>query len=497
MKKIVLVHVVMFLLFSFGWQSKAVSAQSDFDPCQDGYSSLCLPDPAAQFAQLPESGGTPLAFSYYHADDRTFAGRDPGYNDRFQSIYRYQEADGTPMLILTRNGSYNADGKHYPGEVVFVELGSKNGAGPLGSNCVSIENDLCQPGEQDRVISTIDLVNGIAGPTGWAHPGSGQIVGNYLFIPMNSPCDSDDARIACSDTQDKYGAILIIDLEKRAVMNTINQDQQGRLEPLATLAVTQTDEDSYFFAGIGLVYNTSLALRTWSYTGDLVKNDLILQRMTPWNANHLLPDKSEDQWKCGSNCGSMSLLYETMNLLRGQDGQLYLLTADNDTRARTDGVNWLRLFLVILHENNITLTFIDQKQLDLSSPIVLGDLSAASGTYVSSEGGLILYTTLYENKGWVSPGCSAPSGTNLCASVQAGEIVSLHDPQTMDMAIFNESGAGPSAESSPLLMLIPLHRYIGLGILAFLFIIAVFLDHYANEKSKQNSYISINEKSDR
>lgn len=392
-----------------------------------------------QFISIPAKGGEPLAFAYWNGSE--FIGDDPKLAVHYQGITRVQGHDGTPYFILTRNGNPKAGGDDFPGEILVVRMGSHPGSGEaLGHDYC--DSDDCQPQAGDVAVQSYHL-NGIDfGPdVDWKHPGSGQLVGNLLFVPVEKTCEYDPSEGKCG-TEVKRGAILVLDVNDPENITLKNQVEYyygpslpGQAAPeidlpmIGTLAVTKQN-DGYLFAGFGASYDSEKAL-TFYKLRDI--NDVTLDHVYVWNANNLWYwdddqwKQDDKKWRCGRNCIAYTVNYQMMNFVRDLNGKLYLLGTDNDVAIPGTGADWAKLFRVDPDGNEFELTYIAEKHLYLSKPKDLGDLDAAAGLYVSPSGHLILYTADHQNNGPDLHGCSGDSRCNL---LDMGEFASdyYHPP---------------------------------------------------------------------
>ena len=161
--------------------------------------------------------------------------------------------------------------------------------------------------------------------------------------------------------------------------------------------------DTYLIAMSGGSYDRSNALIFLEMdTDDLRSPGNVLEYLFTWDAGTLLPDNDDDAWRCGRDCGALTLNYQTLNFVRDEYGNLFLIGLDNDTATTTDGYDYAKMFGVQRSGNSFTLTYIAEKHLRLSDPN-MGDLDAASGVYVSPTGQLIIYTADHDNEGpsWI------------------------------------------------------------------------------------------------
>jgi hypothetical protein len=384
-----------------------------------------------QFLSL-QHHGDPLAFGYIHYDVQlpgwVDIGDDPRECKHYQGVVRVNSSDGMPYFILSRSGNETpacSGAGDDPGELLIVQMGSRDKDGErLRSNRLQRDNATGDtypdwvnwPDLRDYTVKSIHLdlsdmctwVNDSNEQEqrpcpSWMHPGGMQVVDDVLFLAVEK-----------GYYQDKKEGILLIDVSdpgNPVFIDEITTMLMGEVEvdlfedKTGLLAVTrEPGTDTYLIATSGGTYESSHALIFLEMnTDDLHRPGKVLEHLHNWDANTLLPDLDDDAWRCGRDCGALTLNYQTLNFVRDEYDNLFIIGLDNDTAGTDEGYDFAKMFGVQRNpDDSFTLTYTAEKHLRLSDPN-MGDTDAASGVYVSPTGQLIIYTGDHDNEGpsWI------------------------------------------------------------------------------------------------
>lgn len=362
------------------------------------------PNLVEQFRSIDPHGGRPLAFAYSR-DGGEYVGVDPWECKHYQGIERIDGEDGV-YFYLTRSGNKTGGCPtqgNDPGELLIVRMDSMKDrvSKPLGSNRGSSGKD-APPAKDDTVTSI--LFDGTHGWPAWMHLGSGQRVGDIMAIPLENPYpDGGD-----------HGAIIFIDISNPAQPEPIkvirkqyvcqeNGDciTSSPMSKMGSIGMTRLDDGTLLLAVSGGDFEPDAAvLFLKSSTPDVTSDDFRLEILSYWNSNKLLPDKNDHMWSCGRDCSyAGDYEFQTLQFVKRNDGQLFLIGMDNDTMLTNGGQDLARIFKVERDGLEFTLTFVDELHLYLSDPVNMGDMDAASGVFVTPGGRLIIYTADHDNEG--------------------------------------------------------------------------------------------------
>ena len=353
-----------------------------------------------QFSAIQPKGGSGLAFTYAQ-EEGIIIGDNPWECKHYQGITRIDAEDGV-YFYLTRSGNKNIVcpfQEHEPGELLIVRMDSKAAARQhtLGTNRGDEMTGL--PPIEDTTIASIHF-NGTEGWPAWMHPGSGQVWGDLMAIPLESPYpeDGDTGGIIFLDVSDPatpYMLRLVESYEKCGWLRC----KAEKLPKVGVLAMARIPNGNLLFALSGGVFTTKSALMFLeSNTPDVTDPDFKLRLLDTWDANTLLPDENADNWNCGRTC-KYSAEYQSHQFVLDADGNIYLVAMDNDTVSTFEGWDLARLFQVTSGLDTVNLTYLDELHLYLNDPVEMGDLDAASSVYVTEDGQLILYTADHDNEG--------------------------------------------------------------------------------------------------
>lgn len=388
-----------------------------------------------QFLSIDADRGYPFTFRYWNDGVTGFVGDDPTLCAHYQGVTRVQGPDGTSYLYLTRNGnpificSWTYD--DYPGEILIVEMGDRTSTGEIFSEDFTGEPmgyGLGQPLAKDQVVKSIHL-NGIDLGSGvdWKHPGSGQQVGDYLFIPVEKTCnyDSDDQK--CGGDEDKRGAILVLEIADPTdpavtpadpdLLCQIDHfqfegrdDAYDRLPLIGTLAATKLDGRYLFAHTTGGGYKKETALTFYEIEEENLcsRQDFPLpfvKRVDIWNADELKDNVGEDKWH-GVESSAYWLDWQMVNFLLDNHNNLFLLGTDKSgDGAAISSDDYARLFKVERSGSEFSVRYVAQKHFELKKAfwmdrevdIQIGNFDAVGGVYVSPTGRLVMYSGTHDN----------------------------------------------------------------------------------------------------
>ena len=419
-----------------------------------------VPKVITQFVSIDGQGGVPFTFRYWNEDTNTFIGDDPTVKTHYQGVTRVQGADGGTYFYLPRNGNPIMDPTDYPGEILIVEMGSRPADGEiLGTNCRNDDFENCQPPAEDITCRSIQL-NGydLGWGVDWKHPGSGQQVGNLLFIPVEKTCNYDSDVGHCVGDEVKRGAILVFkiyDMNDPGVSpcdpefigqiermydypNGVDDPIEVDIPIIGTLAVTINSENYLFAHTTGGEYKKETALTFY----ELAKSEVviaaeggqapILNKLYTWNADNLLNMDGvpigEEEWREEGMAGALTkkLDYQMINFVYDTDDSLFLIGTDKSSTSflgiPTVYDDYAKLYKIERFENLFVVKYIQKKHFYLSRPEALaeiGSLDAGGGIYISPSGKLMLYTTGHDNDWDAVEGCS---GDSRCKSLEMGEF---------------------------------------------------------------------------
>ena len=426
-----------------------------------------VPALVQQFESFTGDDGYPFTFRYWNNELQEFIGQDPTMMTHYQGIHRVQGGDGTSYLYLTRNGNPITKGTDHPGEILIVEMGSRNLAGAgFEVNPSEQPLDMRQPLVEDHTVKSI-ILNGIDLPgVDWKHPGSGQLVGDRLFIPAEKTCNYSSSEEHCVGDEDPRGAILVFNMSDPADLGVTPAEPQlmcqiqrfqyenrndafQYLPHIGTLAVTLMDGTYLFAHTTGGSYNKETALtfyeidETLLCTRQNLNNQPVIERLGHWNADNLQNiygvTIGEDAWRKEGTYGGVAkkLDWQMVNFLRDGNGDLYLIGTDksksSDIAVHDD---WAKLFKVLRSGDDFTVQTVAKRHMYLSEPTDIGSFDAVGGVYVTPEGRLLLYSGGHDNK-WPNfifteayPYAFECSGDDRCQGLELGEFASnyFHPP---------------------------------------------------------------------
>ena len=336
----------------------------------------------------------------------------------FQGVVRHHGPDGTPYLILSRNGSAECilDNPTGHGYIYIVRMDSRDSSGErLRSNRIArvtgsgdpasdknFITDRTPPEQGDEIVKMIYL-NGTDGWPHFMHPGGMQIIGDVLAVPLEKPYLPCFDLSCLPDPEDLKPRILFIDIsdpeDPRYLYEHILQTGGSQV---GAVAITKLPDGHYLMA---VLRPQSYKLEIYQSTGtDLMITGPFRTRWTlrdVWYPDELLGGA---EWPAG-----LVNSHQMLNFVREGDinGPLYLIGGRKDALV-IDVDEYFDLYRVELIDwdlasPNFQLTRIVRKKI-IPKPLTGGlkktlDLKAASGVYVSPSGELILYACEHGNDG--------------------------------------------------------------------------------------------------
>ncbi|MEJ7733120.1 MAG: PKD domain-containing protein [Polyangiaceae bacterium] len=358
------------------------------------------------------------------------ASPDPSLCYHYQGIAR-ASGPGTPYLFVSKSGNQPSgvpclqwctdlnvpctevgDG---PGNLLVVKMASRADDGErLRSNRLvrDTETEDSAPDPQDVVVKVISF-DGQSWPSA-GHPGGLQVVGDVLVLPLENPYEGDP----------NENRILFIDVsnpEEPALISTlvvpINDDFSTGTLGVASLPdgrflllVTGKDNIEVRFyessaSPLGL-HDPALAWEladTWFPEDDPVPPALACERIPPGQD----PNFPQGLYGGWPDKGLLGGAFQSTTFVRqgGPDGPLFLIGARNTSQIFGD--DWFDLFEVARDGEHWRLSCAAQRHVH-SFPASDGatffhnniaNFAAASGSYVSPTGELVLYATEHDNDG--------------------------------------------------------------------------------------------------
>lgn len=344
----------------------------------------CTPDPVAQVRSLRDHGDI-LGF-------RMGAGYpDPDGDDyHWQGVQRLPVAGGR-VLAVSSSAPRNKGG-----HVAIVQLASRsNAGGRLRGNRLSTTTQ-----DWNRTPFTNDvIVQDLQVNTVFNHPGGLQMLGRYLFVPLELTTDtSDRARVYLYDT-----------LAARDPWSCDQKTGAGCLRKVWGFVVAGTGAGTVSAAQLAdgryLMITTQREIKKFevhvSQRGKALTDSTLFGT---WGSYEALWDSTgKFDWR----------EYQNLNLLVGCDGQLYLLASHNSSgglfSSDEDWIDLFELHLVPDGETNadgdptlsVSLTKVANRHVYCGT---LGDktqcnLDAAGGAWVDPQGRLFFYAVEHDNDG--------------------------------------------------------------------------------------------------
>lgn len=391
-----------------------------------------LPDVMGQFESLSERPD-PLGFHIGGSPN-------PSTCRHYQGIARVQGADGTPFFLVTRSGNLpdfdfsgvvcdDSPGETEKGNLVVFRMGSREKHGErMRSNRLTggSNYDDTEPPLEDKASIFFTFQGGGSGALpNYGHPGSMQVVGDVLALPLEHPYASDPplpkTLIMFFDVSDPESPV--------ARSSFAPVDENGNvLDGAGVLAFTPLADGHYLMMATGGEHNSSLFFYR-STSDDLKSTALSWTFVDKWQADigpppggltncfvegsHLVngfcrsPDEQylEQNWPDGKG----GFTHQMLTFLREDDinGTLYLAGARGFFTSDTSTIDLYRVDCETPlcgggQRSEIKLKHISTRDL---SPFPnaggkkLANFAAASTFYVSPSGALLFYSTEHDNDG--------------------------------------------------------------------------------------------------
>ncbi len=364
-------------------------------------SNHCVPDVIDEIQNVMKVHGDAMGYTW-----SSEAHPDLGGTHHLQGIQR--TAHATPLLVSGYSSEPDfllcppPDYYCRPAGLVVVEMQTRTDFDTPGERMRSnrrahnLDTDDTPPSVLDRVVQVFDYSD-------YTHPGGLQMVGNILAVPLEgSLYTSDpDAKVIFYDFANPAAPIrLAYELDiyghKAGAVGLI-RESDGRF----LLAVGAYDPDP---GATFPVYRGGSEITFYRSNVDDLR-DLGLQ-FTPfkiWDHEELLPTTSG--WPV-EDCCSLST-HQTLNFVRQCDGTLYMVATRNTNKANL-GEDRTWLYRVDVSANDVVITEIIPNGVRRDcSPDGSGRLCefmAATGTYVTPSGELILYASEHYVDGPKHPG---------------------------------------------------------------------------------------------
>lgn len=356
---------------------------------------------------------------------------DPRVCKHYQGMARVQGPDGTPYLFVSRSGNQPGGWGAIscpledddPGNLLVVELGSRERHGErLRSNRFArdwpIDGGLVlgptPPPAEDRVVTTISFDGGEWDD--YAHPGGMQAIGDVLVLAQEAPYGAGvpENLFMFLDVSDPASPTLLSswsppdpgdDFSAGLVGIAPIRNPLGPGVNYVLVAAGKKNEQLRFFLSLPTAADGSTDLRSdqlaWIETARFSEAEieacLNIGAPVPPPPLYVPID-----WHTGSGDA-----HQMLNLLRegDLDGPLYMLGARNDTPfpSGEDRMDLYRIHLTPQGYPQSCFIELVQTRHFTSYPFMGGgdsaNFAAASGTYVSPSGELIVYSAEYENDG--------------------------------------------------------------------------------------------------
>ena len=344
-------------------------------------------------------------------------GPDPSQCRHMQAVIRVDAPDGTPYLLVSRNGENDSFycGGSEQSNIYVVRMGSRDTHGErMRSNRLHLgmETTDTPPDTNDRAVRSV-LFDGTTEFPHYGHPGGMQQVGSIVALALEAGKDGNPTtKIIFMDVSDpQYPKLLNNSFDpptaKAGVVGLTPCGSGREGLPCATgrylmLITGGSNEELLFFE---------------SDRSDLTSNDLKWTPLYTWKKTELLGGAT---WPDN---------HQTLHFLRQKDGALFLAGARSDgTVEGFYGDDYIDLYEVTLNGAKVELTHRSTRHM-ISHPTGEGDyvapfkevlygarlasFAAASGFHVTPKGELLFYATEHDNDG--------PTGSNNRGSVKMGE----------------------------------------------------------------------------
>ena len=368
-----------------------------------------LDDVVGQFNSLTQRADA-MGFELY--------GPDPSQCRHMQAVLRVDAADGTPYLLVSRNGdnSWHCPTGSERSNIYIVRMGSRDKHGErMRSNRLrrGSETTDTPPDTNDRVVRSL-LFDGTSEWPNYGHPAGMQQVGNIVAVALEKPHDGNPStKILFMDVSDPEYPVMLdnsfdppMDGAGVLALTTCGSGRAGL--PCATghylMMVTGGDNHELLFFE--------------SDRGDLKSPDLSWTLLYRWQKDELLGGA---KWPDAA--------HQTLHFLRQKDGTLFLAGARSEgTVEGYFGDDYIDLYEVGFNGATIELTqrstrhmishptgegIYDPEGQEVLYGARLASFAAASGFHITPTGELLFYATEHDNDG--------PEGSNDRGSVKMGE----------------------------------------------------------------------------
>lgn len=350
---------------------------------------------------------------------------DPSMCYHYQGLVR-AHGPGQPYMFLTRSGNQPdvevpcvqwcsdvdlpctlvGDG---PGNLLVVRMASRNATGErLRSNRIQRDTETADthPEPEDTVVTVISF-NGQNGWPNYGHAGGMQVVGDVLAVALEKPYD-DPPWVNLVQFVD------ISDPENPAPLSSLTVPTSSGFT-VGVVAVAPQPNGRYLLLATGEKNELIKIYESNPNDGnktDLHRMDLTWTHVDNWRPADepvdppCVPGLFEWGWPTG---GDFDYAHQSLNFVRegGPTGPLFLIGARNTISLPIVGEDRFDLYRVKWDGQDFGLGCAAQRHVQ-SFPSSdgarifkhdLGSFSAASGSYVSPGGELIMYTAEHDNDG--------------------------------------------------------------------------------------------------
>jgi len=307
---------------------------------------------------------------------------DPNITEHYQGLSRYPSPTGNPVFYVSQS---HDDG----GYITVVEFGSRGSDGErLRSNLQQVGNDTeeAMPPSSDKWIRSIRLdgsfaAGGVTLP-GYYHPGGSAVIDGFLLVPADQPLDDGSPT----------GVIIVFDLSDPL------DPQPARFHSLAhgidNLSITKRADGSYVIWTNG-AGGEDINIYTTAPGANLGNAPLALTHV--WNDGAELTGQS---WPTGAGA------HQSSSFFLEPDGELYLLGARHPGGMPGAGSDYVDLYRVTDSlPGGFSLQFLGERNLFCVydgggglNDMRVCNMAAATTTYVSPTGELILYSMPHDDE---------------------------------------------------------------------------------------------------
>jgi hypothetical protein len=360
-------------------------------PAQAGEQLRSVPDVRRQFTELKHHGEW-LGFNTAGYDFSTFwptAGLDKT-KSHWQGVARYDAADGTPFLLA----AHSSNGTGEAGRLAIVRMGSRDRDGErLRSNrlLAGSKTEDTRPSPSDRIVGMLNYPD-------YQHLGGIQVIGNVVVVPLETPVDDaaglPDGRITFHDISNPEAPRLVHQFD-------IPDHNAG------IVGITDLPDGRYLLA---LSWGDGEVVEFYKSNGsDFSAPGFGFQLHTRWNASQVLGGA----WPVQKNDAAgvpLSYSHQTLNFIKQDNGQLFLLGAHNRSGlapfVNADDVAVLYQVSGTGDGQTINLGVLEGMRFFSRAPGSVDDplgktinFNGSVGVYVSPTQELLLYATEHYNLG--------------------------------------------------------------------------------------------------